>query len=1184
MACSDKNMLTREGTGRYNRRLEALSPLYVQVDERSTQDMLLFIKRYAPYINYFGTDNTMDGTWEALVQRDVSMVLSVLAAIDPISISDYQKLLYKRIWLAVKDGNENEAKRQFKYIFDLVYTMVKIIDEQCQHLQNEMDYQQEIEEVISRKMNRPYTRLDSFRKQHASLLIDTAETDPTAPFPTLNSSSPIPFHYFKDTGDVLNMTIPNIDTLSKIKYVIQHNLFDAQVKALFAGVSAVTRQSEDLLQQSLTHHAKHEPHMALLLSFLHVFKHAQDSLNTYGKRHLDHYYKNILRLKNKAAEPDNAFLVFGLQKHVDQHVLTQGTLFKGGKDDAGNAREYRLTDDVVLTKAAVAKINAIRKSKGALFALEDSNIPSPDAPVSHDNSWFAFGDGTTAPTPDVGFAIASNLLFLAEGERRIEISIRFQTALKSAVLMKPGDAVAAFKIWLTGEKGWVAVEALTAYNEAKRTLSLSIELDMNMESIVPYTEKIHQKGISSGLPMLLACFDQQHSPVTYDALSSNKVATMTIQVGVTGAKDLALSNDVGMLDNGKPFKPFGDFPRSGAGFYVGSKEIFQKDLSSLALVSDIPDEFTVQYLHKGKWLNVAKSKTDNAYALSPKGKLPLFKATAMDFGNNVPYNKAAKEGFIRLQLNNNKYSLQAYTSALNDSMNRVELRRFANVDAELRRKTAGAISQEKLMMSSAGNDIQNRLEIADRALLEHEGYRMAGFSTPTPLEFVVNLFSINYTAAATLDFVGNGSRHHYYHIHPFGHERVARATPTLLPETAHAGELLIGLTDAKSPTTVTMLFELAEGSSNPLKNMEHVSWYYLDKHNNWQLFEEASLIDGTVNLTRTGIVTATFPPHAGREGTVMPTGMLWMKACVSQHTDAVCKVLDIRAQAGKVELVQDENNGIVFRQTLPKDTIAKLQTSDSAVKTIEQPADSQHGRMVESDEHFYTRVSERLRHKQRAISIWDYEHMVLEKFPEIYKVKCINRAGFVDKDGQQVFCENYPGHVTIIPIPDLNNKYSTNPLRPYTPIGLLADIATHLDQFRNPFVTLHVKNPQFEEVQLQFDVKFHENSDEKFYLNQLNDDIERFLCPWAFGNGEQLSFGGKIAKSTLINFIDERPYVAVVSAFKLHHIIHNEWNHTKTITYDVDEAVASSARSALVSHDKSGVKHLINVIQNCTCI
>jgi hypothetical protein len=155
-----------------------------------------------------------------------------------------------------------------------------------------------------------------------------------------------------------------------------------------------------------------------------------------------------------------------------------------------------------------------------------------------------------------------------------------------------------------------------------------------------------------------------------------------------------------------------------------------------------------------------------------------------------------------------------------------------------------------------------------------------------------------------------------------------------------------------------------------------------------------------------------------------------------------------------------------------------------------------------------------------------------------------------------------------------------NPLRPYTPIGLLNNIHDYLKTITSPFVKLHVKQPLFEEIQLDFKVSFYEHFDPSFYTKLLNSEIERFLCPWAFSNSDEISFGGSIYKSALINFVEERPYVDYVTCFRMYQFI----NRTDP-PVDVEVATGSTARSILVSYydEDYNIKHLIDPIASCTC-
>jgi hypothetical protein len=209
----------------------------------------------------------------------------------------------------------------------------------------------------------------------------------------------------------------------------------------------------------------------------------------------------------------------------------------------------------------------------------------------------------------------------------------------------------------------------------------------------------------------------------------------------------------------------------------------------------------------------------------------------------------------------------------------------------------------------------------------------------------------------------------------------------------------------------------------------------------------------------------------------------------------------------------------------------------------------------------------------------------LEQFPQINKVRCINHSGFyTGKDGSEVFCENYPGHVTIITIPDFRNRSGINPLRPYTPVSLIKNIDDYLHSIISPFVKLHVKNPLFEEIQLEFNVTFHDHLDANFYVQLLNKEIERFLTPWAYDAKTEISFGGKIIKSLLLNFVEERPYVDFVTDFKMNQVV-RENEIIKKVDYDIEVAIPKTARSLLVSYydEMTQKAHAINSPATCQC-
>ncbi|WP_113923266.1 baseplate J/gp47 family protein [Cognataquiflexum aquatile] len=1196
MACNDKNPLTREGVDRLTRKLEALPPTFAKVDERSMEDLILFAKKYAAYIKYKDLDNTDAGTWESLMKVDISVVLAVLLSLDMLEVSDYIKLLYKRTKLGIAASDDAEASLQFKFLFDLLFSLAKTIDEQCGFLKEEIDHQQTIKSVIQTKLNTPFSKLYNFRADNIALLSTSNQTDNTAPLNTIDSHQALTLNYFSLTSEKLKITIPGTETREKISHVINHNLFNNQISLLLSGISSILQKAQELFTKSLNEYSNHEPHYGLFLAFLKLFNTAQNSLNDFSVRHLDFYYKDVLRLKNQNPVPDKVHLTIGLQKHIQQHLLPKGTLLKGGKDPNGKEMHYSLTEDVVFNQAEVKEIKAFQIHNKSLLAFPAIN--SPDGLggkfEGEDKSWFAFGDRKMMPSQEAGFAIASNLLFLKEGERTVKITVNFENPLRSKTAISRfgilrNQKSIPFDITLTGEKDWVSKRVDATFSENQNDLNFEFFLGVEEPPILPYLEKTHKKNFNTALPLLMAYLDQGASHIWYADLMNNPIASIKVEVNVIGVKDLALSSDGGSIDASKPFKPFGDFPKLNASFYIGSREIFQKKLDYIKINLPISVPIYCEYLHGNDWESYPFPKDGNGYLVQKNTAGNLLKQASLDFRSNEFLRAKSYEGFLRIRLNTSAYSLATHMSDVNKALDNIVINSQQGsfqpmVASKVETKT---LSAKALAVENIG--LEHNISAQFEKIAEISGLlKVSGNSVPVPKEVISESFSIDYNASESIPINGiSNPKHAFFNLSPFGYYKPIPGEMSLVPRFSQEGELLIGIAKTETPITINLLFLLADGSSNPLKNQETVTWSFLIEENLWSVFEDNQVIDGTINLTRTGIVTLSIPKEAGLIHTAFTSGLIWVKASVAANTDAVCKIIDIKAQGALAELVQSEQEGIEFRNLLPAGTISKLKLSDSAIKSISQPADSTGGRERESDPDYYQRVSERLRHKQRAISIWDYEHLILQEFTSVYQTKCLNHTGFYEKNGENIFCENFPGHVTVICIPDLKNKTNINPLRPYTPISTLTDISLFLEKLKNPFAQLHVVNPQFEEVQLEFEVRFHDNMDEVFYRNLLDIEIEQFLCPWAWDSNQKITFGGKINKSTLINFVEERPYVDFLSCFKIHHIIRDEEGKVAKKNSDLEEITALGSRSVLVSHfeesNPSAPRHIIQVIQTCDC-
>src|SRR4030095_3654806 len=145
--------------------------------------------------------------------------------------------------------------------------------------------------------------------------------------------------------------------------------------------------------------------------------------------------------------------------------------------------------------------------------------------------------------------------------------------------------------------------------------------------------------------------------------------------------------------------------------------------------------------------------------------------------------------------------------------------------------------------------------------------------------------------------------------------------------------------------------------------------------------------------------------------TLLQSGLCCIRAAVHQNSDAICRLQLVAAQALEAEFVDRGNSPDYSATPLPAGTISKLDKPDAAVKSITQPFASFGGSSAEQSRAFYTRVSERLRHKNRAIALWDYERLILARFAPIYKVRCLNHTCYEPSEsGSGIYRELAPGH------------------------------------------------------------------------------------------------------------------------------------------------------------------------------
>ena len=106
-----------------------------------------------------------------------------------------------------------------------------------------------------------------------------------------------------------------------------------------------------------------QPHLALFLTCLKLLQYPQQQFNALTQRRLDFYYRQILRLAEKAATLDQAHVIVSLAPGQTEAVLEKGTRLSAGTDIQGKDLHYAIDNNLYITQAQVASVKTLSVEK-----------------------------------------------------------------------------------------------------------------------------------------------------------------------------------------------------------------------------------------------------------------------------------------------------------------------------------------------------------------------------------------------------------------------------------------------------------------------------------------------------------------------------------------------------------------------------------------------------------------------------------------------------------------------------------------------------------------------------------------------------------------------------------------------------------------------------------------------------
>ena len=235
------------------------------------------------------------------------------------------------------------------------------------------------------------------------------------------------------------------------------------------------------------------PHLALFLSFLELYKQPQEILNRLVGRHLDFHYRDILRLNNKPAVPDKAHVLVELKKQSPPVSISAADVFSAGKDTSGVELIYAPTSETIIN---TSKVDSLR----SIFVDGTGHGTVRYAPIANSSDglggklpadepkWQGFGHQNLPPA-EAGFAIASPVLRMREGERKIFLKLTLNGA--NSTRLDSTSLESAFDAYVTGEKTWAALHVNSVTLSTEGVLQFEFAVPETEGAVIDYDEAIH---------------------------------------------------------------------------------------------------------------------------------------------------------------------------------------------------------------------------------------------------------------------------------------------------------------------------------------------------------------------------------------------------------------------------------------------------------------------------------------------------------------------------------------------------------------------------------------------------------------------------------------------------------------------------------------------------------------------
>ncbi len=699
----------------------------------------------------------------------------------------------------------------------------------------------------------------------------------------------------------------------------------------------------------------------------------------------------------------------------------------------------------------------------------------------------------------------------------------------------------AFDVRLSGADGPLPAEvtALRPIGTGQAGFIIRLIYNKDMPPIMA------SDAAGSDVPTLRLRWDQKARvcPISFfERYTLEKIATT---VKVDGLRNIAGFSDDGAVAPDQSFMPFGVRPTEGATFTIASPEMAQKPVTDVRLDitwTDLPDQpggFATHYAHYPAQTKIPEPLVTADY-LSGDGWKPILDEPR-PLIEMAPYDRTLAPAWH-----------------LNGTVQGSSIAAVGRVSTKLPKSRsqikAGAI---RLKMSGCGDFGQGQYPLALVDAMRPRLVALGPRRIPAkPYIPKVDNLQIGYTASAEMllaapDNAQPGDK--ITQVTPFGAREAfpnrIRRNLGLFPPRLGLGTLFIQLAGAGALRQLGILFDIADsGHLRLVPPTVPLVWHYLTADGWTELPATAISSDTTDGLLRSGVITLDLPDDAKTPKGEMPGDGVWLAV------SAPWRGFETHPTLAKVR-----TNGVWAVSSQPHDQHhdgARDWRFEIAQPGMATPLEANRRappRPPEARRDYLARVSERLRHRQRAVTPYDIERLVLEAFPDVWRVKCLPHL-------TRKVAAPRPGWATVVVVRHPPERTATPRLIAQERLfdaGTLEKIRAFVHRHAAPNAQYEVVNPAFDRLHVRASVRFVPFQDDGAMANKLQNHLAQSLSVWAAGD-DLSRFGWSLNVSMLRAQIADMKDVLDVTDFSVLHFIADDTN-----SYSLADTAQSDGRGPL---------------------